>query len=224
MAVVRRAAVEGQDAAKLRALGFAPLRVHHNQSEGRRPQSPKAKSTGSRFLKSHLRIWWYHAVRISRVRDRMVPRLPNGVRTLAALLIPAALSFPALADEARDARGEAVYRTHCAECHSGSVMRAPSFATLRQLSAAAIKAALTSGTMSTQGHALSPAEIDAVSRFLGSNLVATANAVTECAETRPVPADAFADPYWNGWGGDATQHRFQPAAMAATRRGGCAKC
>ena len=148
------------------------------------------------------------------MRDRMVPRLPNGVRTLAALLIPAALSFPALADEARDARGEAVYRTHCAECHSGSVMRAPSFATLRQLSAAAIKAALTSGTMSTQGHALSPAEIDAVSRFLGSNLVATANAVTECAETRPVPADAFADPYWNGWGGDATQHRFQPAAMA----------
>ena len=144
----------------------------------------------------------------------MVPRLPNGVRTLAALLIPAALSFSALADGARDARGEAVYRTHCAECHSGSVMRAPSFATLRQLSAAAIKAALTSGTMSTQGHALSPAEIDAVSRFLGSNLVATANAVTECAETRPMPADAFADPYWNGWGGDATQHRFQPAAMA----------
>jgi len=133
---------------------------------------------------------------------------------IAALLILSAISGAALADEARDARGEAVYRAHCAECHNGSGMRAPSFATLRQLSAAVIKAALTNGTMSTRGHALSPAEIDAVSRFLGSNLVASANAVTECAETSPVPADAFADPHWNGWGGDTTQHRFQPAAMA----------
>jgi polyvinyl alcohol dehydrogenase (cytochrome) len=61
---------------------------------------------------------------------------------------------------------------------------------------------------------LSPVDIDALSRFLGSNLVAPANAATACAETSPVPADAFADPHWNGWGGDAAQHRFQPAAMA----------
>jgi len=130
------------------------------------------------------------------------------------LIALSALCSPALAGEARDARGEALYRAHCAECDSGSVMRAPSFAALRQLSAAAIRAALTSGTMSVQGQGLSPADIDAPSRFLAGDLLATANAGTACAETSPVPADAFADPHWNGWGGDAAQHRFQPAAMA----------
>ncbi len=148
------------------------------------------------------------------MRDRVVAGLPNGMRSLAALLILSALCSPALADEARDARGEALYRARCAECHSGNVMRAPNIEALRQLSAAAIRAALTSGTMRVQGQGLSPADVDAVSRFLGSSLVAAANAATPCAATSPVPEDAFADPHWNGWGGDATQHRFQPAAMA----------
>jgi mono/diheme cytochrome c family protein len=64
------------------------------------------------------------------------------MRTLGVLLILSTLSSSALADEASDARGEALYRAHCAECHSGSMMRAPNFAALRHLSAAAIKAAL----------------------------------------------------------------------------------
>jgi polyvinyl alcohol dehydrogenase (cytochrome) len=135
------------------------------------------------------------------------------MRTFGVLLALSALSSPALADEASDARGEVLYRAHCADCHNGSVIRAPDFAALRQLPAAAIKAALTNGTMSVQGQVLSLADIDALSQFLGSNLVASANAATACAETSRVPADAFAGPHWNGWGGDAGQHRFQPAAM-----------
>jgi polyvinyl alcohol dehydrogenase (cytochrome) len=41
-----------------------------------------------------------------------------------------------------------------------------------------------------------------------------ASAAAACTKTIPVPADAFAEPHWNGWGVDLAQHRFQPAAMA----------
>ncbi len=136
------------------------------------------------------------------------------MRAVAGLLILYTLSSPALAEEAPDATGETVYRAHCAECHNGSAMRAPDLAGLRQLSAAAIKAALTGGSMSAQGQGLTPAEIDAVSGFLGSSSVPATNAAGTCTETIPVPADAFAEPHWNGWGVDPEQHRFQPAAMA----------
>ncbi len=121
------------------------------------------------------------------------------MRAVAGFLILYALSSSALAEEARDVTGEALYRAHCADCHNGSVVRAPDVAALRRMSVAAIKAALISGSMNTQGQGLSASEIDAVSRFLGNT---------------SAPADAFAEPHWNGWGVDAAQHRFQPAAMA----------
>jgi hypothetical protein len=54
-------------------------------------------------------------------------------------------------------------------------MRAPDVSALRQLSAASIKAALTGGSMSTQGQRLSAAEVDAVSRFLGTNSASVAS-------------------------------------------------
>jgi polyvinyl alcohol dehydrogenase (cytochrome) len=136
------------------------------------------------------------------------------MRGIATLLVLYMISSSALAEEARDASGEALFRAHCAECHNGSVMRAPDASALRQLSAAAIKAALTSGNMSVQGQELSPAEIDTVSRFLGNNSAPVASAAAACTKTIPVPADAFAEPHWNGWGVDLAQHRFQPATMA----------
>jgi polyvinyl alcohol dehydrogenase (cytochrome) len=136
------------------------------------------------------------------------------MRAVATLLILYMLSSSALAEEARDATGEALFRAHCAKCHNGSVIRAPDAAALRQLPAAAIKAALTSGSMSAQGQGLSAADIDAVSRFLGNNSAPVASAGAACTKTISVPADAFAEPHWNGWGVDAAQRRFQPAAMA----------
>jgi polyvinyl alcohol dehydrogenase (cytochrome) len=136
------------------------------------------------------------------------------MRAIAWLLILYAVCSPAFAEEARDASGEALFRAHCVKCHDGSVIRAPDAAALRLLPAAAIKAALTSGSMSAQGQELSAAEIDAVSRFLGNNSAPAPSAEAACTKTIPVPADAFAQPHWNGWGVDLAQHRFQPAAMA----------
>jgi polyvinyl alcohol dehydrogenase (cytochrome) len=136
------------------------------------------------------------------------------MRAVATLLVLYMLSSAALAEDARDASGEALFRAHCAECHNGSVMRAPDLAALHQMSVSVIKAALTSGSMNAQGQELSAAEIEAVSRFLGNNSAPVASAGAACTKTIPVPADAFAEPHWNGWGVDLAQHRFQPAAMA----------
>jgi polyvinyl alcohol dehydrogenase (cytochrome) len=135
------------------------------------------------------------------------------MRALAVLLL-LLLPSTARAEETRDAEGAALYRGHCAECHEGGVERAPDAAALRLLPVARIKAALTGGSMSEQGKSLGAAEIDAVSGFLGSSEGIAASAGATCAETRPPPVDAFAEPHWNGWGVDAEQHRFQPAAMA----------
>jgi hypothetical protein len=56
------------------------------------------------------------------------------MRTVAVLLILSTLSSPAFAHEAREATGEALYRSHCAECHNGSLMRAPSTLRIFRLS------------------------------------------------------------------------------------------
>ena len=136
------------------------------------------------------------------------------MRAVACLLILYALSCPTLGEETQDAAGEAVFRAHCAKCHNGGVVRAPDVSALRQLSAASIKAALTSGDMIAQGRGLRMAEIDAVSRFLGNTSAPVASPPAACTQPIPTPADAFAEPHWNGWGVDLAQHRFQPAAMA----------
>jgi polyvinyl alcohol dehydrogenase (cytochrome) len=81
------------------------------------------------------------------------------MRAVACLLILYALSCPALGEKTQGAAGEAVFRAHCTKCHNGGVMRAPDVSALRQLSAASIKAALTSGSMIAQGQGLSAAAL-----------------------------------------------------------------
>ena len=136
------------------------------------------------------------------------------MRVIAYLLILCALSYPALGEETQGAAGATIFKAHCAKCHDSGVLRAPDVSALRQLSAASIKATLTGGRMRTQGERLSAAEIDAVSRFLGTNSAPAASAADSCTNAIPVSADALAEPHWNGWGVDAAQHRFQPAMMA----------
>src|SRR5262249_55279433 len=84
---------------------------------------------------------------------------------------------------------------------------------LKQMSTAAIKSALTSGSMRTQGESLSAAEIEAVSGFLGRPQSAAAT-VASCGKAPPIASDPLAAPHWNGWGVDLAQHRSQSAGMA----------
>ena len=113
--------------------------------------------------------------------------------------------------------GQALYREHCASCHDGGASRAPSRAALEQMSVENIRFALTKGSMSSQGAELTPAQVDSLATFLSKldELKAQGPIDTNlCPQGGPSFSPSEDQPHWNGWGVDATQHRFQPAAMA----------
>jgi polyvinyl alcohol dehydrogenase (cytochrome) len=130
----------------------------------------------------------------------------DGRKAVGALLL---LAFaPVLRADGPD--GAALYKQRCVQCHEQSaVTRAPAPAALRLMSSANIVRSLESGLMKEQGAALSGAEKLAVAEFLGTKS-ATAQAGA-CAST---PAFSLTGPAWNGWGADAANTRFQPAAAA----------
>lgn len=137
------------------------------------------------------------------------------MRAIAAALVLCLIPLAARGEGASTADGASLYRERCAQCHEGGVARAPDAATLKQMSPAAVTAALTAGSMRTQGESLRAAEIEAVSRFVGgAETAAASGAAATCAKTNAPSSDPFSTPHWNGWGVDLAQHRFQPAAMA----------
>jgi len=131
----------------------------------------------------------------------------GGIRTAAQN--QSAPSAPSAASD-----GEAVYRNTCATCHESGVPRAGNRATLARMSADNIRFALTQGTMRAQASSLSPAQMDAVVRFLAGDAAASAPAVTNTCPAAEPPVNALSAPHWNGWGANLSQHRFQPADMA----------
>jgi polyvinyl alcohol dehydrogenase (cytochrome) len=131
-----------------------------------------------------------------------------------SMLLTAAV--PAMAQSTGKAEGEAIYRERCVGCHETGAARAPDLATLRAMSPDRVLTALRSGSMSTQAQGLSNAQLDNLSRFVAGAATGqdTAQASGACAETSALLIDPQAHPRWNGWGGDSSQQRFQPAAMA----------
>jgi len=129
--------------------------------------------------------------------------------TIAAILVT-------LAAAAQSAPGgETLYQKACSKCHDGGVERAPTLATLKQMSPESIRFALTNGSMAKLDLGLTAAEIAAISESLSGKLLSA----TALPQQVFCPAGAafeapFGKPYWNGWGVNAFQHRFQPAAMA----------
>jgi len=112
--------------------------------------------------------------------------------------------------------GKELYGQHCATCHDGAVARAPDRSALTKLSAEAIRSALASGSMRTQAASLSVAERERIIAFL--SLQTGQQAGTPQSAACPPAPSAFdrplTKPHWNGWGGDESQSRFQPASMA----------
>ena len=68
--------------------------------------------------------------------------------------------------------------------------------------------------MSAHSKDLSPAQIDALTGFLGGARSPTAASGSRCAASDNTFAGAFSRPHWNGWGAGVAQRRFQSAAMA----------
>jgi polyvinyl alcohol dehydrogenase (cytochrome) len=138
--------------------------------------------------------------------------------SLLGLIVAAGINVAAAQNKsAAKEDGEALYRQRCATCHDGGVSRAPSRAALAQISQESIRVALTSGSMSAQGANLTPAQIDTLGRFLSKQSPAQEqpSALSGlCAGSAGPFAPGAHQAHWNGWGGDLSQHRFQPVEMA----------
>jgi len=133
------------------------------------------------------------------------------------ILLAAMLILPAVC-LARAPDGAALYKKYCAGCHDvPKRSRVLDRAALKRLSPESILAAQTTGTMVPQATGLSIVERRALSEFLAgrpfSSEVVAKPGAGACQDTRGA-FDPTTDVYWNGWGVDLTNSRFQPAAMA----------
>ena len=133
---------------------------------------------------------------MGRVLNRSMLR--NAVLLLAAGVLPAAAAVS----------GEAVYQKRCSSCHDAAVERAPSRATLQQLSVARILRTLDFGVMINIAYPLNRDEREAVAKFLGVDRPDTpVPAKAYCAD-RTVTVGAAPSPAWNGWGPELTNTRY----------------
>ena len=142
------------------------------------------------------------------------------MRLTSLLLLLLSVNVPAASGQTQQGTtqdGESLYAERCAKCHESGVPRAANREALRRLAPDAIRLALTTGSMRTQGAELTPAQIDTLARLLGATALdkPSASGDNACPAS---PASSFANaldrPRWNGWGANLSQHRFQPADVA----------
>ncbi|MBI4885752.1 MAG: PQQ-binding-like beta-propeller repeat protein [Acidobacteria bacterium] len=121
---------------------------------------------------------------------------------------------------APEADGAGLFKTYCAICHEGAKAdaQAPTFETLRRLSAEQVLAALERGSMRARAAERSRAQRRALAAFVSGKPLADSGgpmpASAFCSGT-PAPApNPLAGPAWNGWGLGITNARFQSAKAA----------
>ncbi len=134
------------------------------------------------------------------------------VRSLAPALL-AAIRLAAAQTTAASPDGQAVFQAHCAACHVHPTdEKVPPLDVLATYSPNAVVAALTEGFMKIQGQALTPAERSAVAEYLTGRAVSAAAPVQFskglCGRA-PAPPTLRPGQFWNGWGPDVTNARFQ---------------
>jgi len=116
--------------------------------------------------------------------------------------------------------GWAAFQTRCMGCHGNpAVPAAQSPEQIRQMTPERIYASLTTGSMKTQGDALSEDQRRMLATFMSARPLGTlaegsaASMPNHCA-SNPAMADPSAGPAWNGWGVDTSNARFQSAKNA----------
>lgn len=147
---------------------------------------------------------------------------PISLLTAAAALVAATTvladgpppAAPNLTEQSK--RGEEVYRTVCAACHSDPSSRAPALASLRQTrSSEYILKALTVGAMKDVTAGVSLEDKTAVATWLIGRAPSGAADVDPMAnrcKQAPAPL-VLSGSAWNGWGGvGVTNARYQPNA------------
>ena len=104
------------------------------------------------------------------------------------------------------------YTNNCASCHDQPTDRTPSKDALKERTADAILAAITSGSMSVQASQIGPAEKRALAEYLSGKPLGGISAPDAglCAAKPAALTDVTAKPQWNGWGVDSSNSRYQP--------------
>ena len=136
---------------------------------------------------------------------------------VTTFLLATALAVTPRTAGAQEAAGAAVYQRACATCHTNPAAdsRAPGRELLGQLAPEAILTTLTNGKMFRQGSELTEAERRAVAGFLSGRPVGAAPPATTvglCTAAPPALTTAAISSGWNGWGGTASNTRYQAAA------------
>jgi polyvinyl alcohol dehydrogenase (cytochrome) len=151
------------------------------------------------------------------VRDQKNVRKKLVSRWLSSLLLVAGTIANAAAEEPAQAShpGEALFRSHCAQCHDGGLARAPNTSLLRQLPSSAIYDALTQGVMRTQAVRLSDAERGLVAEYLAgrSSAAAAAEPLLMCTRAKHW-FDHGREAVGAGWGIDEKNTRFVSKEMS----------
>ena len=140
-----------------------------------------------------------------------------GVAALAGAVL--AQAPPAGGGRVSTEAGFGVFQQHCLGCHGNPAYeRAPSPAALREMAPERIYSALTEGVMKPVGDTLTEDERKLVAQAVAGRLFGAgtsgdaASMPNRCADNPPFRLAA--GPAWNGWGVDASNNRFQPAAAA----------
>ncbi len=137
----------------------------------------------------------------------------RGVRAAAFFALVITLAAPAAgADE-----GQALYEKHCANCHGGTVAKAPPLSLLQIMSTSSILRAMEDGIMQQQSAAMNSAERRALAEYITGTPLgeAVAAAAPRCDSGKDAENNWFdfsATPDQQGWGGDLNNRRFTDLA------------
>jgi polyvinyl alcohol dehydrogenase (cytochrome) len=109
--------------------------------------------------------------------------------------------------------GAALYKARCASCHDSPEGRIPSIGAIRQMTGAAIYAALTNGAMKSQTSGLSTQEVISLLVYIAPAGDANAKPAFEksCTGNAPLKLGASA---WGGFSPGVTNARYQDAKAA----------
>jgi polyvinyl alcohol dehydrogenase (cytochrome) len=142
------------------------------------------------------------------------------VVSLVGIVATAILLLPVVRLDARQTPpGQTVYAEQCATCHDNpEATKAPSLESLRARTPEAVVTALETGSMRTQGAALTADQRRSVAQFVTGKAFAEATAANPaaglCATAAPPLSASSSRPTWLGWGNGPANTRFQPAAAA----------
>ena len=113
-----------------------------------------------------------------------------------------------------DEAGAALYKAHCASCHSNPAINAPAYSSLRTMGSDKLLYAMTEGKMQAQAAALSAEERQTLASFLSNESkdprAWEQTAACDASMQIELPTEA----QLASWGSGPANHRHQPAEIA----------